>query len=88
MDKWVDDIEKCRSRYDDLRAIHLNDDKRNNYKLDPRLNNPLSTEAESPWNQFFIDSELKKVIERVSEKVLHDTQIGNRYLLSRIIFFF
>lgn len=80
-EKWPDDIEKCRSRYDDLRAVHLIDDRRNNHNLDPSFNNPLSQDTESPWNQFFIDSELKKVIEKVSKTFQRNTKIGVEFLI-------
>ena len=81
-EKWPDDIEKCRSRYDDLRAVHLIDDKRNNHNLDPSFNNPLSQDTESPWNQFFIDSELKKVIEKVSETFQQNIKIRGEFLMT------
>ena len=62
---WVLDISRSRARYNNLRAVHL-DDKRSDASLHPSINNPLSQEEDSPWNQFFKDSELRKDIERVS----------------------
>ena len=61
---WGEDIDKSRVRYRNLKDRFL-DDKRNNPNLHPSINNPLSQDTKSPWNQFFKDSELREVIERV-----------------------
>lgn len=61
---WVTDISKSRSRYIQLRAMH-EDDRRGDASLHPSINNPLSQEEDSPWNQYFKNSELRKDIERV-----------------------
>lgn len=35
---------------------------------DLELNNPLSLAEDSPWQQFFVDSELKKIIKQDVER--------------------
>lgn len=60
---WSADIQKCRARYGNLRALHL-DDKRLDPSLHPSVNNPLSQDDQSPWNQFFKDDQLRTDIER------------------------
>ena len=62
---WGVDISKSRARYNNLKSLHFND-KRLDSSLHLSVNNPLSQDDESPWNQFFKDSELRDVIERVS----------------------
>ena len=61
---WAVDITKQRSRYNNLRAQYLND-KRLDGTINLSVNNPLSQDVQSPWNQFFKDSELRCDIERV-----------------------
>ncbi|KAF9921360.1 hypothetical protein FBU30_008635 [Linnemannia zychae] len=39
---------------------------------DLELNNPLSLAEDSPWQQFFVDSELKKIIKQDVERTLPD----------------
>ena len=63
--EWSVDINKSRARFNNLRALHL-DDKRLDPSLHPSVNNPLSQDDQSPWNQFFKDSELRRDIERVT----------------------
>ena len=64
MKDWSVDIGKSRARYNNLRVRHL-DDKRLDPSLHPSVNNPLSQDDQSPWNQFFKDNELRSDIERV-----------------------
>lgn len=60
---WSVDISKHRSRYNNLRAQYLMD-RRLDGSIHPSVNNPLSQDVKSPWNQFFQDSELRCDIER------------------------
>ena len=62
---WSVDISRSRARYNNLKQLHFHD-KRLDLSLQLSVNNPLSQDDDSPWNQFFQDTELKDVIERVS----------------------
>jgi hypothetical protein len=65
MKDWPEDVAKSRARYNNVKAKYLKD-QRADPSLHPSINNPLSQDTKSPWNQFFVDTELKKDIERVS----------------------
>lgn len=78
---WEKDIGTSREKYERLKSNHL-DDKRRSDNLHPSINNPLSQDKNSPWAQFFKDSELRKDIERdvirsTSEEVRSQDQIKN-----------
>ena len=62
-DNWVKEARKGRGRFNKLRQKHL-DDKRLNPNLHPQVNNPLCLDG--PWGEFFVNDDLRKVIERVS----------------------
>lgn len=64
MKDWSADITRHRTRYNNLRAQYLMD-KRLDGSIHLSVNNPLSQDVQSPWNQFFQDNELKCDIERV-----------------------
>ena len=68
---WEEDIEKSREKYVGLRANHLDDKRRSDKNLHPSINNPLSQDKNSPWAQFFKDSELRKDIERVRKTLMY-----------------
>jgi len=63
MKDWSADITRHRTRYNNLRAQYLMD-KRLDGSIHLSVNNPLSQDVQSPWNQFFQDNELKCDIER------------------------
>lgn len=60
---WTVHWSQQRVRYSKLKDTFLCD-KRADESLHPSINNPLSQDTESPWNQYFLDGELRKVIER------------------------
>ena len=66
---WEKDIGTSREKYERLKSNHL-DDKHRSDNLHPSINNPLSQDKNSPWAQFFKDSELRKDIERVSKTLM------------------
>ncbi|XP_064082066.1 TBC1 domain family member 5-like isoform X4 [Macrobrachium nipponense] len=60
--QWLKVVRAERERYEDVRLrLSITPDV-GNVALDPLLNNPLSQHEQSPWNQYFEDSELKKLI--------------------------
>ncbi|XP_054722075.1 TBC1 domain family member 5-like [Uloborus diversus] len=61
---WRDVTESQRQRYDEmLDKFHTNPWTTEEY-LDVNVNNPLSQSCQSPWNQYFQDSDLKITIEQ------------------------
>ena len=62
-ERWEDVVAKKRHEYEVYKSSHFVDE-RGNRHMDPAVNNPLSQDANSPWNKFFSDNELMKVIDR------------------------
>lgn len=60
--QWLKVVRAERERYEDVRLRLSVTPDVGNVALDPLLNNPLSQHEQSPWNQYFEDSELKKLI--------------------------
>lgn len=59
---WVAALSTARSQYVALRRSYCVRERLEDSGLDPRINNPLSQEEDSPWNQHFQDDELRKTI--------------------------
>ena len=55
------EIAKQRDKYSKLKLQYL-DVNLNSEEMDPALNNPLSLDSSSPWNKFFENEHLKKLI--------------------------
>ncbi|XP_068207328.1 TBC1 domain family member 5 isoform X2 [Palaemon carinicauda] len=60
--QWLKVIRVEREKYENIRLKLSVTPDVGNIALDPLLNNPLSQHEQSPWNQYFEDSELKKLI--------------------------
>lgn len=61
---WIDTTKLQRKHYDEiLDKFHVNPRKLEE-SMDISVNNPLSQSNQSPWNQYFQDSELKVTIEQ------------------------
>ncbi|KAG0204877.1 TBC1 domain, member 5 [Mortierella sp. GBA30] len=70
---WTYAITKERERYMDLRKQYIRAVGSNEgAEPDLDVNNPLSLAEDSPWQQFFVDSELKKIIKQDVERTLPD----------------
>ncbi|KAG0083734.1 hypothetical protein BGZ92_010517 [Podila epicladia] len=70
---WPFAMNTERSKYSELRrkyirAVGSGDDQ----EPDLEVNNPLSLAEDSPWQQFFVDSELKKIIKQDVERTFPD----------------
>eukprot|EP00008_Paramoeba_atlantica_P012825 CAMPEP_0201492740 /NCGR_PEP_ID=MMETSP0151_2-20130828/34541_1 /ASSEMBLY_ACC=CAM_ASM_000257 /TAXON_ID=200890 /ORGANISM="Paramoeba atlantica, Strain 621/1 / CCAP 1560/9" /LENGTH=744 /DNA_ID=CAMNT_0047879735 /DNA_START=88 /DNA_END=2322 /DNA_ORIENTATION=+ len=72
-EKWVATHKKHRTRYDKLVAEHFVDPRLQNAD-DLEVHNPLSQAINSPWKQFFQDSELQKFILRDLDRVFPELQ--------------
>ncbi|XP_033732943.1 TBC1 domain family member 5-like isoform X2 [Pecten maximus] len=66
MSRWVPKMREWRSKYDDLKKkLIINPRKAVDHPVsDLHVNNPLSQADESPWNQFFLDNELRLTIKQ------------------------
>ncbi|KAK3865498.1 hypothetical protein Pcinc_028894 [Petrolisthes cinctipes] len=60
--QWLKMLREERERYETVRLELMVTPGHDDEALDPLLNNPLSQHEQSPWNQYFEDSELKKLI--------------------------
>lgn len=60
--QWLKVIRNEREKYEKIRLQLIVTPGLGDESLDPLLNNPLSQHEQSPWNQYFEDSELKKLI--------------------------
>lgn len=62
-------IGTARERYENLRRKYIKTPGGDGGpEPDLEVNNPLSLAEDSPWQQFFVDSELKKIIEQDVER--------------------
>ncbi|KAI8919842.1 rab-GTPase-TBC domain-containing protein [Powellomyces hirtus] len=72
-DAWPLLLSKERQGYADLKKKYMSDPNESAKKTtDWTLNNPLSTAEESPWTQYFRDTELQKVIRQDVERTFPD----------------
>ena len=61
---WEAALQSLRSNYCFLQEKFHIDQKMKDLSLDPAINNPLSQEQDSPWNQHFQDGEMRKMIKQ------------------------
>ena len=62
--QWGAALQSSRENYKRLIAQFHTELKIKDTTIDPTINNPLSQDEESPWNQHFLDSELRKLIKQ------------------------
>lgn len=62
--EWIKTTNTLRQKYQDIQNKLYNNPRSEKESLDLSLNNPLSQEDQSPWNQYFQDSELKITIQQ------------------------
>lgn len=62
--KWTAPLQSSRDSYKRLTAQFLTELKIQDTTIDPTINNPLSQDEQSPWNQHFLDTELRKMIQQ------------------------
>lgn len=60
--QWQAASQLTHKRYESLKSEILINPRTDTLSLDPMINNPLSQEETSPWNQYFQDTELKLTI--------------------------
>lgn len=89
--EWPRDWHTRRTIYSAYKSKHCHDN-RCDPTFDPSVNNPLSQVAESPWNVYFMNADLKKEIERdvvrtcPGNDVFKDDQI--RTMMINILFIY
>ncbi|KAH6571261.1 hypothetical protein BASA60_007269 [Batrachochytrium salamandrivorans] len=69
---WHLVLEKERRGYTDLKEKYIFDPTKLKEAADWSLNNPLSLAEDSPWKQYFVDLELRKLILQDVERTLPD----------------
>lgn len=60
--KWEVAVGKSRKHYNMLKKKHITDPHIASASMDVAVNNPLSQSENSPWHQFFLDNELRQMI--------------------------
>jgi len=60
--QWLQVAQLAHAQYDELKSKILINPRLGTKSVDPFINNPLSQEESSPWNQYFQDTELKLTI--------------------------
>ncbi|KAJ3104106.1 hypothetical protein HDU97_009555 [Phlyctochytrium planicorne] len=70
-DAWPLILQKERQGYEDLKKRFVFDPSRGGPK-NLEVNNPLSLAEESPWSQYFKDTELEKIIRQDVERTMPD----------------
>ena len=65
---WPLTLNQERERYVDLRRKYIKAIGSEGPEPDLEVNNPLSLAEDSPWQQFFVDSELRKIIQQDVER--------------------
>lgn len=60
--QWLEACKQSREAYRLLKDKYIKDPHSDETSLDVTVNNPLSLDEESPWNQYFQDSSLKQTI--------------------------
>ena len=66
LENWQELIKERRKDYEDLKEYFENDLRRESENKDLNQNNPLSQDPETPWNQYFMEQELKRQIKMVN----------------------
>ncbi|KAJ1559061.1 TBC1 domain, member 5, partial [Cladochytrium tenue] len=89
-DAWTMILSKERESYAELKRNFLSNPGRDQTPGDLDVNNPLSLEADSPWTQYFKDTELRKVINQDVERTMPDQPFFRKSsvqeVLSNILF--
>lgn len=72
--KWSSESEKSRKLFTDLKHKYIIDPHNTQLSMDVALNNPLSQEEDSPWNKYFKDKEIKKIIDQDVVRTFPDVE--------------
>ncbi|ELU02125.1 hypothetical protein CAPTEDRAFT_172782, partial [Capitella teleta] len=64
IEQWLTHTRKWRNKYENLKQTLVANPRSKFSSADLSLNNPLSQEENSPWNQFFRDNELRLTIKQ------------------------
>uniref|UniRef100_A0AC34RI87 Rab-GAP TBC domain-containing protein n=1 Tax=Panagrolaimus sp. JU765 TaxID=591449 RepID=A0AC34RI87_9BILA len=76
--QWLSTIKKDREFYENLKKESEKiPDQEDVFGLSLDINNPLSLEADSPWNQYFADANLKETIEKDVDRTFPEINYFN-----------
>ena len=62
--QWLDKIKSLRENYHFLKEKYYTSQRLQDSSIDLAINNPLSQAEESPWNQHFQDTELRRIVQQ------------------------
>ncbi|XP_067867959.1 TBC1 domain family member 5 isoform X3 [Heterodontus francisci] len=88
--QWLNKISELRSRYEQIKEIHITNPRKAAGQQDLVVNNPLSQDEGSLWNKFFQDKELRAMIQqdvtRTFPEMQYFQQESVRQILTDILF--
>ncbi|KAI6241737.1 hypothetical protein M3Y99_00336500 [Aphelenchoides fujianensis] len=89
-ESWPEALANCRKSYDALKNELNIDPRKDESTHDPAVNNPLSQEDESKWQQFFSDEnlreEIRKDVDRAFPEVHFFQSTTTRRMMTDILF--
>ena len=90
--QWTSSIHTLRENYKFLVDKFHTAQRLQDSSIDLNINNPLSQAEDSPWNQHFQDTELRRLVEQDVNRVFPDLEFFQskeiREILSNILFHF
>ena len=91
-DQWVASLTTVRENYKLLVDQFYTAQRLRDSSIDLTINNPLSQDEDSPWNQHFQDTELRKIVQQDVVRVFPELEFFQnneiREKLSNILFFY
>uniref|UniRef100_A0A914CC24 Rab-GAP TBC domain-containing protein n=1 Tax=Acrobeloides nanus TaxID=290746 RepID=A0A914CC24_9BILA len=88
--EWSEILNRSRNFYGSLKKKLSTNPREDIFNFDPELNNPLSLQAENPWQKYFVDAELRDCINKDVERTFPEMQFFQseqmRKMMSDILF--
>eukprot|EP00794_Sanderia_malayensis_P003474 gene3474-3972_t len=82
---WISATNTLRKDFESIRDKHILDPYELSPETDLHVNNPLSQEAESPWHQYFKDSELNQTIVQDLERLYPEFDFFHQEKIQEIL---
>lgn len=82
--KWKESLKTSRELYEELKDKHFVDPHKSE-NCDPNVNNPLSTESDSIWAQYFKNKELQQEIDKDVSRTFPDIEFFRDQNIQKIM---
>ncbi|KAE9556205.1 hypothetical protein FO519_000544 [Halicephalobus sp. NKZ332] len=90
--QWKKTLDHDREIYENYKKDNFSDPDQDVFGLSLDVNNPLSLVSESPWNRYFVDENLKELIEkdvnRTFPEIKFFTDTGVRDMMKTVLFIY